>query len=74
MKIAGEIIGAIAIIINFLIYQQKDRKNVRGGVLAERANKIAYDGFYGQYMQTFSTKVKTLSCKSSSSISSHFAR
>ena len=28
MKIAGEIIGAIAIVINFLIYQQKDRKNV----------------------------------------------
>ena len=28
MKIAGEIIGIFAIIINFLIYQQKDRKNV----------------------------------------------
>ncbi|MBO6037414.1 MAG: hypothetical protein IJ934_02085 [Acetobacter sp.] len=37
--------------------RKKDRKNVRGGGLAERANKIAYDGFYGQYMQTFSTKV-----------------
>ncbi len=28
MKIAGEIVGVFAIIINFLIYQQKDRKNV----------------------------------------------
>ena len=28
MKIAGEIIGVIAIIVNFLIYQQKERKSI----------------------------------------------
>ncbi|MBQ8725752.1 MAG: YgjV family protein [Clostridia bacterium] len=28
MKIIGEIIGGLAIIINFLIYQQKERKNL----------------------------------------------
>ena len=28
MKIAGEIIGFIAILVNFLIYQQKDRKKL----------------------------------------------
>ncbi|MBQ7372963.1 MAG: YgjV family protein [Clostridia bacterium] len=28
MKLTGEIIGCIAVLINFLIYQQKDRKNL----------------------------------------------
>lgn len=28
MKIAGEIIGVLGVAVNFLIYQQKDRKNI----------------------------------------------
>jgi glucose uptake protein GlcU len=49
MKIAGEIIGAIAIIINFLIYQQKKRKNVLKVKLISDISWAMHYGFIGAF-------------------------
>ena len=49
MKIAGEIIGAFAIIINFIIYQQKNRENVLKVKLLSDISWALHYGFIGAF-------------------------